>query len=777
MEEKFKIRIDSFNMPKLVIKKDIIFSFNLLSKGNLEIKSNVKINEKKVDIDTTRFYANMDVLLPFIQTQLDVSKFSGALSGANKIKIDLLKGGIVFSGKNSYENLEIVTKDNESLIKIDSIFLDIPKLSTVEQILQINSLKIDKPIINFELYKKGINLSKILKEGDSKAIVFKTYDVKGIEFTSGTFNFRDSSKKEKFDYKLSNINISTSPIADNIEDLMIDITLQPNNKNSLLKTKLNFKNKKFNDLDADITLKNVKLDEFTHYIKDFVNISNIKGSLNSDLTLKFNSKNKVPYIKVKGMSELSNLSIIDKKKSAEIVNLKLMKVDIEEASIPENRFVINNVEIDRLKLYGYIAKDGNTIALLFPKQPKKIKDKKSGGKKLFLLLKNFNFKKGNIKFSDDTFEKPFNYTIDIPSIVAKNVSTNKDNRNSMYKIDMITNKTGKFSASGNIRVGKNYETDSKFSLSNFNFTDFKQISEKYSNFITNNGILNYEGTLVLKNNVITSENKAKVLGIDIGEKKKILPLGVSINFVLAIIRNGDGEVTFIIPVKGELNNPQFSYRKTIKIALINILTNIAKAPFAFMYSEDGEDNKLLENLDVDILKRDLPKESEKKLRKIAEIIKKKPLLNFEFVQVIDRDNEYEQMVMKKAKYKFYTEKKEITELTEADIVAIENITDLDSEFVAYINAKSLEIPNSDKMDIHKKSEYILGISSMEKAFAELTNARNKFIESKMIELGIDLSKISIRNATTEESGDIINAHYIVKVISSDSQNESPSVSE
>ena len=73
-------------------------------------------------------------------------------------------------------------------------------MSTIKENLEISSFKIDKPLINLELYKKGINLAKLLKEGESKVIKLKTYRVEGIEITNGIFNFRDSSKNEKFDY-------------------------------------------------------------------------------------------------------------------------------------------------------------------------------------------------------------------------------------------------------------------------------------------------------------------------------------------------------------------------------------------------------------------------------------------------------------------------------------------------------------------------------------------------------------------------------------------------
>lgn len=792
MTEKFKMKIDSFEMPEMKINKDIALSFYLLSKGNLEVKSRIFLNEKTADIETEKLYLNFKFLKPFITTKLNIAKFLGELSGNSRVKVDLLKKGVLFTGKHTIKNVEVTNSKEEPVFSMNYITLDVKNVSTLEKIFQINSLKIDKPVVNFELYKNGNNLLQLVKEDKNKKeepkkkdekFEPKDYQLKEFVLSGAGLNFKDLTKKESFEYKIYNLNLSTGMIAKSIEGVKADISVNLNGDDSVFKSSINIENNRFDSAIADVSVQNLRFDEFTHYIKDFVNISSVKGKYSGNLNIKYKLKDKVPYITVKGISEISNLAVIDKKKSAEIFSFKSVKVDIAEAAIPENRFTINSIDIDKMKIYGYIAKDGNTVQLLLSKEMTKKSEnktakssaKKSKENQLFILLKNFNFKNGNIKLSDDTFAKPFNYTIDIPVIKAKNVSSKKDSRNSFYKIEMITNKSGKFSADGNVRIGENFETVSKFRLSNFKFGDFKQISEKYSNFITKDGVLNYEGTVSLKNKEITSENKAKILKIDIGEKKKILPLGISVNFALSIIENGDGEVTLIVPVKGDLKNPKFSYRETIYIALMNILTNIAKAPFAFMSSDDGTDNKELETLNVEILKRELPAESIKKLEKIAAILKKKRLFKFEFIQVIDRETEYQEFVMEKIKEKYYRHKKvavittetAITQsaLTAEDIAEIKNITDLDAGFVAYVNSKSAAAPEAEKMDIYKKSEYILGKENMNKAFEEMTEARNRFIINKMTTLEVESTRVSVRNATKEETGDITTSHYNVKITS------------
>jgi hypothetical protein len=59
----------------------------------------------------------------------------------------------------------------------------------------------------------------------------------------------------------------------------------------------------------------------------------------------------------------------------------------------------------------------------------------------------------------------------------------------------------------------------------------------------------------------------------------------------------------------------------------------------------------------------------------------------------------------------------------------------------------------------------LGKESIYNGFNELTEDRNKFIVNKMSLLGIEAARLSVRNATKEESGDILTSRYNVKITS------------
>ena len=153
------------------------------------------------------------------------------------------------------------------------------------------------------------------------------------------------------------------------------------------------------------------------------------------------------------------------------------------------------------------------------------------------------------------------------------------------------------------------------------------------------------------------------------------------------------------------------------------------------------------------------------------------MINFEFIQVIDKENEYQQYLLQIIKEKYYREKlsslanttsASLYILTNDDLEKISQITNLNPDFVSYVNNKAIDIKGSDKLDIYGKSEIILGKNIMEQRYNEMVNSRNEFIKNKLKEFGVTLDRIEVRNATIEESGEILRAHYIVKIKQSES---------
>jgi hypothetical protein len=120
---------------------------------------------------------------------------------------------------------------------------------------------------------------------------------------------------------------------------------------------------------------------------------------------------------------------------------------------------------------------------------------------------------------------------------------------------------------------------------------------------------------------------APASGGDEVKKRLGLPLGL----IVALIKDGKGEIRANVPVTGSLNDPQFSLRETIWTAIKNVLVNIVKAPFrAISRLFSGGDK--LEEPKVDPVtfaagSSVLAPDMEEHLIRVADFLRRSPFVN------------------------------------------------------------------------------------------------------------------------------------------------------
>ncbi len=136
-----------------------------------------------------------------------------------------------------------------------------------------------------------------------------------------------------------------------------------------------------------------------------------------------------------------------------------------------------------------------------------------------------------------------------------------------------------------------------------------------------------DGRLLGKNHFVINQIK---LGKELEDfKGKRLP----INLAISLLEDSEGMIDVNIPVKGNVDAPEFSMGHLVWQAIANVLGNIATAPFkalGAMFGDDGFDG-IYFNLGESII---TPPEREK-LEKLAILAVKKPNANIQFYGTYD----------------------------------------------------------------------------------------------------------------------------------------------
>jgi hypothetical protein len=128
----------------------------------------------------------------------------------------------------------------------------------------------------------------------------------------------------------------------------------------------------------------------------------------------------------------------------------------------------------------------------------------------------------------------------------------------------------------------------------------------------------------IDNGALVGDNKVELDKFTLGERLDAPgALSLPLDLAVALLTDAEGKIALAVPVKGKVDDPQFSYGHLIWQAIATVITNIATAPFRALFGGGGEN---VENIVFDAGRaRLLPPEREK-LKRVAEALGKRPKL-------------------------------------------------------------------------------------------------------------------------------------------------------
>jgi hypothetical protein len=114
-----------------------------------------------------------------------------------------------------------------------------------------------------------------------------------------------------------------------------------------------------------------------------------------------------------------------------------------------------------------------------------------------------------------------------------------------------------------------------------------------------------------------------------------LPLGLAV----ALLKDPDGRIDLDVPVRGDVNDPEFKYGAVVAKALFNLITKIVTSPFALLGNLVGAEAGELEYLVFEPGRADLSPPEIEKAGKIAEALGLRPQLALQIGGVYAPDND------------------------------------------------------------------------------------------------------------------------------------------
>ena len=230
------------------------------------------------------------------------------------------------------------------------------------------------------------------------------------------------------------------------------------------------------------------------------------------------------------------------------------------------------------------------------------------------------------------------------------------------------------------------DTDIKINFDNIEMPLFSSYCGKYIGYRLKKGKLFVDLKYDINQNKLNSSNAILIdqlmLGETVDSKEAInLPL----KFAIALLQNRKGEIKLNLPVKGDLDNPEFDFSETIYQVFINFIQKIVAAPFT-VFESMLDDAAQLNFLDFEVGRSDLNQTHYEKLDKLLIGLYERPLLKLDIQPLADIETDRAALIDNEFENRLKQEKAKKNHDGNNPLPSLDNIIIFPDEYETYLKS-------------------------------------------------------------------------------------------
>ncbi len=576
--------------------------------------------------------------------------------------------------------------------------------------------------------------STIIQEEDNVK-----FSIRNIDLQNGEFHYYDEQIDNLLNFDKLNLSLPLIAWDSKSSEMGIQFSIGENGQVKV-DAEINQQNAEYK---VNFGTQNIQLNNFTNYLKDYMNIDSFNGLLQSDIHIK-GSIEQTDKILVDGTIAVDSFSMIDnngaKLFSAQRIFTKLDSIDLEKS-----RYVINKISVDKPAISAILNSDqSNWEYFLNPVlsdtlesvETDSITTSEPDTSSLYYCIDSISINNGLIAFTDNTLNRPFSYNIKNINIGLNDVK--EQNNEIPIKWSIEFNNEGKFVGETNFSIQNSSYLYYKGAITDLDLHSFSPYTEYYLAYPIVSGLFNYDADVKMNPTNLENNNHLLVKEMQFGKRTKdTTATKLPVKLALYLIKDAQDNVEFELPVTGNPSEPGFKLGPIIWKTLRKFITKTATQPFNSLASLVGTQPEELEKVPFEYTQDSISGDQRKVLDKIAEILNKKEDLIFSFRQEVSMDDEITELAIKQVKTQF------ITEQPSQKITDWRNVNDKNEDFKTYL---SKLLPESDTLSIAEKCKRIVPIQDLQTSFNELYTNRNNLLKSYMLEtLGCNPSSIKLQN--------------------------------
>ena len=234
---------------------------------------------------------------------------------------------------------------------------------------------------------------------------------------------------------------------------------------------------------------------------------------------------------------------------------------------------------------------------------------------------------GELDFADQSLVLPFAALIREFTGTVTGISTQAGTRTRLNfegRVDEFGQ--AKIAGSVNLQQPKAF-TDITVSFRNVAMSPLTPYSATFAGRRISSGKLSLDLQYKLINSQLLGENKVLLEQFTLGERvASPTAINLPLDLAIALLTDSNGKIDLSVPVRGNVDNPEFAYGHLVWQAIRTVLTNIVTAPFRALGSLFGSGADKVDAIGFEAGRALLAPPEREKLTRVAGVLKQRPQL-------------------------------------------------------------------------------------------------------------------------------------------------------
>ena len=190
--------------------------------------------------------------------------------------------------------------------------------------------------------------------------------------------------------------------------------------------------------------------------------------------------------------------------------------------------------------------------------------------------------------------------------------------------------------------------DMAMSFRNMKLIPLTPYSGKFIGYTIEKGKLSVDLKYKLSENTLVGENAILLNQLTLGDRVESPDATkLPVRLAIALMKDSQGRIDIDLPVRGNLDDPEFSYGHLIVKALMKVLTKTVTSPFALLAGLVGGDGEELSFVEFECGNAELLPHQMEKLDKLAQALQKRPALQLQIQGTADKQYDRTALAEKK----------------------------------------------------------------------------------------------------------------------------------